>query len=60
MNFELYLGLKSQADPQAKEALEAFNNQHFSRVLRYYSGKTDQPPWEGITWVMDLLPRHPV
>ncbi|WP_433318644.1 restriction endonuclease [Micromonospora chersina] len=58
-NFELYLGLQSRTDPEAREILKAFNNQHFSRVLRYYSGKTNQLPWEGITWVMELLPRHP-
>ncbi|MBE1502769.1 restriction system protein [Amycolatopsis lexingtonensis] len=32
---------------------------HFRRIEAYYANRTDQPPWAGIRWVLDLLPDHP-
>ncbi len=55
-NFEMYLSLKQRGDPNLPEM---FKSRHARRVLRYHSGATDQLPWEGITWVLDLLPRDP-
>ncbi|MEU7785090.1 restriction endonuclease [Amycolatopsis sp. NPDC049159] len=32
---------------------------HFRRIEAFYANRTDQPPWAGIRWVLDLLPDHP-
>lgn len=29
------------------------------RVIKRYSGKSNAPTWEGLTWVLDLLPHAP-
>lgn len=42
---------------------ELFNRkikmQTYKRLVRYEMGLKSIPPWEGITWVMDLLPHFP-
>ncbi len=37
----------------------ALQNQYYKRLILYKSGKSDIPPWEGLTWVLDLLPHFP-
>ncbi|WP_290054011.1 restriction endonuclease [Amycolatopsis solani] len=32
---------------------------HFRRIEAFYANRSDQPPWAGIRWVLDLLPDHP-
>lgn len=40
---------------------QKLSHSYFQRLLRYaFRGRTRRPPpWEGITWVLDLLPEHP-
>lgn len=35
------------------------NSEYVQRVTRYYGGETSNPPWEGITWILNLVPDHP-
>jgi restriction system protein len=35
------------------------SNQYFRRVAAYFTGLSIYPPWEGNTWVLDLLPHFP-
>jgi restriction system protein len=32
---------------------------HVQRVVRYYGRQSQNPPWEGMNWIMNLLPDHP-
>lgn len=57
--FERYGELRKQARNNGGGDLRSFDNTHFQRILRYYDGETDQLPWEGTTWVADLLPSKP-
>jgi restriction system protein len=45
------------------EMPELFDNMsklfYDKRLLLHYTGRKEVPPWEGITWVMDLLPHFP-
>jgi restriction system protein len=56
---ERYVQIRDEGGEDNAEQLRSFDNNHFKRVVRYYSGETDQLPWEGITWVLDLLPSKP-
>jgi restriction system protein len=33
--------------------------QFYRRLVLYASGRSKAPPWEGITWILDLLPHFP-
>ncbi len=60
MNLDLYLSMKQSDDPlllQAGKKME--QDAHFQRVIRYFSGATEELPWEGITWINELLPGRP-
>ena len=35
------------------------NKPYFMRLLIWYKDKSCSPPWEGITWILELLPNHP-
>ncbi|MGE0085948.1 MAG: restriction endonuclease [Desulfococcaceae bacterium] len=35
------------------------NNQYYRRLFLYGFKKSKIPPWEGITWILDLLPHFP-
>jgi restriction system protein len=61
-NLEIYRTAKDQEPEHAQARMIVANferSPHFRRVLRYFSGATDQLPWEGITWVRYLLPHNP-
>lgn len=32
---------------------------YYQRLVLYASGESQTPPWEGITWIFDLLPHFP-
>jgi restriction system protein len=34
-------------------------SQYDKRLILYFSGHSPIPPWEGITWILDLLPHFP-
>jgi restriction system protein len=60
MNLDIYLSIKKSGDPLLADARERMEHDaHFQRVIRYFSGITDQLPWEGITWINGLLPGRP-
>jgi restriction system protein len=49
-------------DVEASEAetfRELMRVQYYERVFNYFTFRSTDLPWEGITWVLDLLPRHP-
>lgn len=48
---------KSQSDPERFEQL--LNSEFNKRLMAFGTGKSKIPPWEGITWVLDLLPHFP-
>lgn len=35
------------------------SRQYYRRLVHYKRGHRREPPWEGITWVLDLLPHFP-
>jgi restriction system protein len=58
--FDLYLNARLGDEPNLAKWCQAIEqDRHFQRAYSYYGGKTDQTPWEGIRWVMHLLPDHP-
>jgi restriction system protein len=57
---EAYLERKQRDDPGSKKFVERMEHRpHFQRVLAYCTGATKELPWEGIRWVLQLLPDHP-
>lgn len=49
-----------QIKNKEKTLEEVFDFEYLKRLLRWYITKgQDSPPWEGITWIIDLLPNHP-
>lgn len=38
---------------------EMLSFQYYLRIYRKYLGVIDYPPWEGITWILDVLPYSP-
>jgi restriction system protein len=62
MTFEMYVYLRDREydnDVEKQSSLEWMNSDWVQRVVRYYGGETNNPPWEGITWILNLLPDHP-
>lgn len=55
------LKLGRQCSPQ--ELLDAESSPTFTeyerRLIRHFAAGSDVPTWEGLTWVIDLLPHHP-
>lgn len=43
--------------PELYEAMIA--RQYYRRLVLYKGNRSKVPPWEGITWVLDLLPHFP-
>ncbi|WP_370965524.1 restriction endonuclease [Amycolatopsis sp. cg9] len=61
-----HLLMPSCATPDDRERLAsaratgaADGDPHLRRIEAYYANRSDQPPWAGIRWVLDLLPDHP-
>jgi restriction system protein len=60
--FEAYVSLRDREydnDEEKQRSLEWMNSDRVQRVVRYYGGETNNPPWEGMTWILNLLPDHP-
>jgi len=60
--YQTYLGMREKEfndEDMAQWRMAWINSDYVQRVARYYGGKTKNPPWEGITWVLNLLPDHP-
>ena len=60
--YQAYLGMRDKEfddEDIAQWRMAWINSDYVQRVVRYYGGKTKNPPWEGITWVLDLLPDQP-
>lgn len=49
--------LAEEKDPELFRNMWATH--FYKRLLLHYSGEKEVPPWEGITWIMDLLPHFP-
>jgi restriction system protein len=57
---EAWLTLRDRGDRRSLEQAEAMmQSPHFRRVYAYFGGETSELPWEGIRWVMQLLPDRP-
>lgn len=52
-----FLERTKEEDPERYEGL--MRNRYYQRVFNYYHGLSKDLPWEGITWVLDLLPHSP-
>ena len=60
MKLDIYLTFRQQGDPESIQmAAEMMRSTHFQRIYAYYGGKTSELPWEGIRWVLQLLPDKP-
>jgi restriction system protein len=60
MKLDIYLTLREQGDPESIQmAAKMMRSTHFQRIYAYYGGKTSELPWEGIRWVLQLLPDKP-
>lgn len=59
--FREYLSANATNDPRLQEMLDGNPNSEYHRRLAYWQimGRRGPPPWEGLTWVLDLLPEHP-
>jgi restriction system protein len=55
-HMEWLLDLESNDPGRFKKLMQS---QYLRRVFDYFSGQSTQFPWEGITWVLDLLPHFP-
>jgi restriction system protein len=44
-------------DPQLYTSL--MEKEYYRRLALFFTGQSEIPPWEGITWVLDLLPHFP-
>lgn len=44
-------------DPELYTSL--METEYYRRLHLYYTGQSEVPPWEGITWILDLLPHFP-
>jgi restriction system protein len=53
-----YEGLK-ELRKKIKVPPDTLPNQYQRRREAYFKRRSYIPPWEGITWVIDLLPHHP-
>lgn len=47
----------AKSDPERHERMS--QREFIKRLIRGVAGKNAPPPWEGITWVLDLLPHFP-
>jgi hypothetical protein len=50
--YQAYLGMRDKEfddDDMAQWRMAWINSDYVQRVVRYYGGKTKNPPWEGIT-----------
>lgn len=56
LDFKSLLATKNYDTKKFKEMLE---NQFFRRLTLFALKKSKIPPWEGITWILDLLPHYP-
>ena len=57
INFET---LRAARRGNLSELYEAMiSRQYYQRLIPYSVGRSSIPPWEGITWVLDLLPHFP-
>lgn len=52
---DLYAAMRE--DSERFEAMTEL--QYYRRLVPYSAGRSRIPPWEGITWVLDLLPHFP-
>lgn len=43
----------------AELAASLQKSDHVKRVIRWFFGKSKEPPWQGLKWVLDLLPFRP-
>ena len=62
MTLNAYIAIRDRCEENAAQEqwrLEWINSNYVQRVVRYFGHMTDDLPWEGITWVIDLLPDRP-
>ena len=62
LTLNMYIAMRGRHEENAAQEqgrLEWINSNYVQRVVRYFGHMTDDPPWEGITWVIDLLPDRP-
>jgi restriction system protein len=59
--FEAYIAehdKKNKTDEEERLWQQWANSDYVQRVVRYYGGISSNLPWEGITWIANLLPDH--
>lgn len=56
IHYESLMPIK-ESDPELYEWM--MSKQYYRRLLLNSVGLDKIPPWEGITWILDLLPHHP-
>jgi restriction system protein len=57
---QLHLASLVAAKNQAPDLFGRMEQMEFTRrLVLFASGKSSSPPWEGITWIIDLLPHFP-
>ena len=60
--FSVYLQMIGAKEPDETTlaALESFKrSEYMQRVIGWYFGLSDEPPWPGIKWVLRLIPDNP-
>ncbi len=56
LRLEAFIAAKDHAPDMYSRMKEL---EFFRRLVLFASGKSSSPPWEGITWILDLLPHFP-
>ena len=56
MAFDALMDWKANDPDQFEKVMEL---EYYQRVHEHFSGNPDVLPWEGNTWILDLLPHHP-
>jgi restriction system protein len=51
--------LRSDQGASSETFKRKIKNRYYRRLILYTSEKSQIPPWEGITWILDLLPHFP-
>lgn len=56
LNLEILISDETASREMFKRKLK---NRYYQRLVLYASEESQIPPWEGITWILDLLPHFP-
>jgi restriction system protein len=61
--FQIWLDLLEKGERRSKDDSEYLarlnKSEHMNRTIRWFLGASEETPWQGLKWVLDLLPFRP-